>query len=88
MRPKSISFTLFNTRRGHFGFADVTFRPDNAPSKYMVILNKVLAFEVCTFGNIDKDDILVYREITEEHPNLLTMVIMKPKKENFHKLFP
>jgi hypothetical protein len=79
-----LTFSIINTRYGHYEFTVVPFGFSNAPVVFMCLINGVFRKYLDKFVIVFLDDILVYSKSEEEHEHDLKMVLQVLRE---HQLF-
>nr|GEW06011.1 putative reverse transcriptase domain-containing protein [Tanacetum cinerariifolium] len=79
--------TAFRTRYGHFKFTVMSFGLTNAPTIFMVLMNRVCKPHLDKFIIVFIDDILIYPKSEEEHEVHLKTILDLLKKEKLYAKF-
>ncbi|GKB77415.1 putative reverse transcriptase domain-containing protein [Tanacetum coccineum] len=79
--------SAFRTRYGYFEFTVMPFGPTNAPTVFMVLMNRVCRPYLDKFVIVFIDDILIYSKTQEEHVEHLRLVLGLLKKEKLYAKF-
>ena len=82
-----ISKTAFRTRYSHFKFTVMSFGLTNAPTMFMVLMNRVCKPYLDKFVVSFIDDILIYSKTKEEHVGHLRLVLELLGKETLGRIF-
>nr|GEV34597.1 putative reverse transcriptase domain-containing protein [Tanacetum cinerariifolium] len=79
--------TMFRTRYGHFEFTVMPFGMTNAPTVFMVPMNRVCRPYLNKFEIVFIDDILIYSKTWEEHEVYLGLILKLLKEEKLYAKF-
>jgi hypothetical protein len=87
IRSGDVPKTAFVTRYGQHEFTVMPFRLTNAPTYFMILMNKVFMEELDKFVIVFIDDILIYSRSTEEHGQHLRIVLGKLRDHQLYAKF-
>ena len=63
-----MSKTTCRIRSGHYEFVVMSFGPTNAPTVFMVLMNRVFKECLDTYVIVFIENILIYSKTDQEHP--------------------
>ena len=84
IKSEDIPKTAFRTRYGHYGFTVMPFGLANAPTAFIVLINRVFRPYLDNFVVVFIEDIIIYSKDREEHADHLRMVLQTLRE---HKLY-
>ncbi|GJU66038.1 putative reverse transcriptase domain-containing protein [Tanacetum coccineum] len=87
VREEDIPKTEFRTRYGHYEFQVIPFSLINAPTVFMVLMNRVCKPYLDKFVIVFIDDILIYLKNKKEHEEHLKLILELLKKEELYAKF-
>jgi hypothetical protein len=77
IRDEDIPKTAFSTRCRLYEYLVISFGLTNAPAHFMYLMNSVFMPELDKFIVVFIDDILVYSKSTEDHEELLRVMLQR-----------